>query len=341
MPWRVNSVVVFILMIGVSCACNAMARPAVVQGPAGKVARALRVDGSPTVDGDLSEAVWNGAPVVSEFLQRDPREGNPATERTEVRIIYNDQSIFFGVLCEDSQAGSIIANERARDDSLGSDDTFEIILDTFHNHQDGFVFRTNPLGTKFDSWITDEGGRENSNWDERWLVAATRNEVGWTVEIEIPFNSLRMPDRDSQVWGIDFKRNIRRKNEEAVWSNYRRDFNFLQVSQAGELVGLENISSEHKLRIKPYLTGGASRAFRDGTAETDHLFDLGLEDVKYQLTPSLTLDFTANPDFAQADVDQQIVNLTRFSVFFPERREFFQENASLFDFGPGGDLCRK
>ncbi len=336
MPWRVNSVIVLILMIGVSCVCHAMARPAVVQGPARKVAQALRVDGSPTVDGDLSEAIWNGAPVVSGFLQRDPQEGTAATERTVIRIIYNDESIFFGVLCEDSQAGRIIAHERARDDSLGSDDTFEIILDTFHNHQDGFLFRTNPLGTKFDSWITDEGGRENSNWDERWLVAATRNEVGWMVEIEIPFNSIRMPDRDSQVWGIDFKRNIRRKNEEAVWSNYRRDFNFLQVSQAGELVGLENISSEHRLRIKPYLTGGASRAFRDGTAETDHLFDVGLEDVKYQLTPSLTLDFTANPDFAQADVDQQIVNLTRFSVFFPERREFFQENASLFDFGPGG-----
>ncbi|MCZ6876900.1 MAG: DUF5916 domain-containing protein, partial [Acidobacteria bacterium] len=333
-----HSVLVFITVLWLSCLSQDLLIGAVAQGPARKVARAVRVDGSPTVDGDLSEALWSGVPAVSEFLQRDPQEGTAATERTEVRIIYNDQSIFFGVLCEDSEAGRIIANERARDNSLGSDDTFEIILDTFHNHQDGFLFRTNPLGTKFDSWITDEGGRENSNWDERWLVAATRNEVGWTVEIEIPFNSIRMPAKDSQVWGIDFKRNIRRKNEEAVWSNYRRDFNFLQVSQAGELVGLENISSEHRLRIKPYLTGGASRAFRDGTAETDHLFDVGLEDVKYQLTPSLTLDFTANPDFAQADVDQQIVNLTRFSVFFPERREFFQENASLFDFGPGGDV---
>ena len=309
---------------------------AVAQGPERKIAQAVRIDGSLTLDGNLSEALWDEVPAVSDFLQRDPREGEPATERTVVKIIYNDESVFFGVVCEDSQAGGIIAKERARDDSLGSDDTFEIILDTFHNHQDGFIFRTNPLGTKFDSWITDEGGRENSNWDERWVVAAARNERGWMVEIEIPFSSIRMPGRDIQVWGIDFKRNIRRKNEEAIWSNYRRDFNFFQVSQAGELVGLENISAGHRLRIKPFVTGGASRVFREGRPETDHLFDAGLEDLKYQLTPSLTLDVTVNPDFAEADVDEQIVNLTRFSVFFPERREFFQENASLFDFGPGG-----
>ncbi len=305
-------------------------------GPDRKIARAVRVEGSPQLDGDLSEGLWRRAPAISEFPQRDPQEGEAATEKTEVKIIYNDTAIFFGVICFDSEPERIIANERARDDQLQSDDTFEIILDTLYNRQDGFLFRTNPLGTKFDSWITDEGRRENRNWDERWRVAARRNEAGWVVEIEIPFNSIRMQDQEDQVWGIDFKRNIRRKNEEAIWSNYSRDFDFNEVSQAGELVGLKDISSEHRLRIKPYVTGGASRVFTRGVPETDHLFDAGLEDLKVQLTPSLTLDFTANPDFAQADVDQQIVNLTRFSVFFPEKREFFQENASVFDFGPGG-----
>jgi hypothetical protein len=304
--------------------------------PDRKVAQAVRIEGSPQLDGNLSEEFWQQAPAFSDFLQRDPREGEAGTEKTEIRILFNSTAIFFGVICSDSESEKIIATERARDDQLESDDTFEIILDTFRNRQDGFLFRTNPLGAKFDSWITEEGRRENRNWDERWGVAATTTEVGWVLEIEIPFSSLRMQDREEQVWGIDFKRNIRRKNEEAVWSNYRRDFDFVQVSQAGDLVGLENIFSEHRLRIKPYVTGGAKRVFNQGVAETDHLFNGGLEDLKYHLTPSLTLDFTVNPDFAQVDVDDQIVNLTRFSVFFPERREFFLENANLFDFGPGG-----
>jgi hypothetical protein len=328
--------VVFFLVAAISCFSSLIPYAAAQGRPDRKVARTVRVEGSPQLDGNLSEGLWNAAPALSEFLQRDPQEGEAATEKTEIRIIYNDTAIFFGVICSDSEPERIIANERARDDQLESDDTFEIILDTFRNRQDGFLFRTNPLGTKFDSQIIDEGRRENRNWDERWGVATARTEVGWVLEIEIPFSSLRMQDKEEQVWGIDFRRNIRRKNEEAVWSNNRRDFDFVQVSQAGDLVGLENISSEHKLRIKPYVTGGAKRVFNQGVSETDHLFDGGLEDLKYQLTPSLTLDLTVNPDFAQADVDDQIVNLTRFSVFFPERREFFLENASLFDFGPGG-----
>ena len=277
---------------------------------------------------------------------RDPREGELASERTEVRILYTDTSIFFGVMCYDSEPERILASERARDGGdAGSrwdsaflgDDTFEVLLDTFHSRQDGFLFRTNPLGTKFDSWISDEGRRENSNWDERWNVAAARTELGWVVEIEIPFKSLRMPDKEDQLWGIDFKRNIRRKNEEVAWSNYGRDFQFIQVSQAGDLVGLRDISSELRMRVKPYVTAGVSRVFnRQGEAQTDHLFDAGLEDLKYRITSSLTLDFTVNPDFAQADVDDQVSNLTRFSVFFPEKREFFLENATLFDFGPEG-----
>ena len=304
--------------------------------PARKVAQAVRIEGSPLLDGDLSEEFWQRAPALSDFLQRDPREGEPVTEKTEVKIIYNDTTIFFGVICSDSEPEKIIATERARDDQLQSDDTFEIILDTFRNRQDGFLFRTNLLGAKFDSWITEEGRRENRNWDERWDVAAQRTEAGWVVEIAIPFQSIRMPNNEEQRWGIDFKRNIRRKNEEAIWSNYRRNFDFVQVSQAGDLVGLRDIFSEHRLRIKPYVTGGASRVFNRGVAETDCLCTFGLEDLKYHLTPSLTLDLTVYPDFAQADVDDQQVNLTRFSLFFPERREFFLENANLFDFGPGG-----
>ncbi|MEE2821519.1 MAG: DUF5916 domain-containing protein [Acidobacteriota bacterium] len=306
------------------------------QSSQGKVTRAIRVEDSPKLDGNLNETLWSRVPIVSEFTQRDPEVGEPATEKTTVKIIYTNESIFFGVTCYDSQVENIIANERTRDSQLQSDDTFEIIIDTFHNRRDGFLFRTNALGTKFDSTIMDEGRRQNRNWDERWRVATSINEAGWVIEMEIPFESLRMPDEQQQRWGIDFKRSIRRKNEEVAWSNYSRDFEFRQVSQAGMLVGLSDLVAKHKLRIKPYATGGVSRAFKRGESTTKHLFDIGLEDVKYQLTPSLTLDFTANPDFAQADVDEQISNLTRFSVLFPEKREFFLESANLFDFGPGG-----
>ncbi len=293
---------------------------------------------SPVLDGNLDEALWRQVPATSDFLQRDPREGAPASEITEVKIIYTNTAIYFGVVCYDSEPERIIAKERARDDTLQTDDTFEIILDTFHNSKDGFLFRTNPLGTKFDSWFTEEGRRENANWDENWSVAANITETGWVLEIEIPFRSIRMPDREEQLWGVDFKRNITRKNEEVIWSNYRRNFEFVEVSQAGDLVGLRDLSNELRLRIKPYATAGVSRIFRQGQPETDHLFDAGLEDVKYRLTPSLILDLTLNPDFAQVDVDDQISNLTRFSIFFPERREFFLENANVFEFGPGGGL---
>ncbi len=168
----VTSVVVFLIVAAISWS---MIPFAAAQGaPDRKIARAVRVEGSPQLDGNLSEELWRRAPAISGFLQRDPQEGEAATERTEVRIIYNDTAIFFGVVCSDSEPEGIIANERARDDQLQSDDTFEIILDTFRNRQEGFLFRTNPLGTKFDSRIIDEGRRQNRNWDERWTVAATQ-----------------------------------------------------------------------------------------------------------------------------------------------------------------------
>ncbi|MDA2934250.1 carbohydrate binding family 9 domain-containing protein [Acidobacteria bacterium AH-259-D05] len=342
---HIRGIGLFLVLFWIACCWPYMLLGARAQDTPTKVARAVRIEGTPKIDGDLSESVWELASVVSEFAQRDPQEGEPATERTEVKILYNHKSIFFGVVCYDSEPEKILARERARDggatgfhrsDAFMGDDTFEIILDTFHNHQDGFLFRTNPLGTKFDSWISDEGRRENPNWDERWNTAARRTEEGWVAEIEIPFKSIRVPNEEDQPWGIDFKRNIRRKNEEVAWSNYGRDFKFIQVSQAGDLVGLRDISGELRLRVKPYATAGVSRVFVEGEPETDHLFDAGLEDVKYRLTPSLTLDFTANPDFAQVDVDEQVSNLTRFSIFFPEKREFFLENANVFDFGPGG-----
>ena len=188
--------VLFVAVSWVGCFSQSTFLGAVPQDTERKIAGAIRVEESPVLDGNLDEAIWQRVPAISEFLQRDPQEGEPATEKTEVKIIYTNTALYFGVVCYDSEPERIIARERARDDTLTTDDTFEIILDTFYNRKDGFLFRTNPLGTKFESWITEEGRRQNANWDESWSVAANITEAGWVLEIEIPFRSIRMSNKE-------------------------------------------------------------------------------------------------------------------------------------------------
>ncbi len=301
--------------------------------------RAVQVTQEPVLDGVLDEPVWQEASPVGQFRQRNPEEGSPATEKTEVRVIYSDTAIFFGVTCYDSQPDRITATQRARDADLEFDDKFSIIVDTFHSHRNAFLFEMNPLGARFDSWITDEGRRTSPEWDERWEVAIAIGEEGWVAEVRIPFGVLRMPSAEEQVWGIDFRRNIKRKNEEVAWSNYRRDFIFEQVSQAGHLEGLRQIPRGFTYRIKPYVVLGLRRSLPElGSASTHNESDVGLEVFKYRLSPNLTLDLTVRPDFAETEVDDPQINLTRFPLFFPEKREFFLEDAGVFDFGPGGDV---
>ena len=326
------------LFLTASLILGIMVGPSLAQEPPLPSARAVRVEEEPILDGVLDEPLWQQASPVGQFRQRNPREGAPATEPTEVRIVYSSNAIFFGIICYDSQPDRIIATQRARDADLNFDDSFSIILDTFHSHRNSFLFQMNPLGARFDSWITDEGSRTSPEWDERWEVATTIGEQGWTAEVRIPFKALRMPSQEKQVWGIDFRRSIKRKNEEAMWSNYRRDFTFEQVSQAGHLEGLERISSGFTYRIKPYLLFGLRRSLPElGPSSTHNESDIGLEDFKYRLAPNLTLDVTVRPDFAEAEVDEQQINLTRFALFFPEKREFFLEDAGVFDLGPGSN----
>ena len=299
--------------------------------------RAVRIEQEPVLDGVLDESVWQEASPIGQFRQRNPQEGSPATEQTEVRILYSNNAIFFGVTCYDSQPDRIIATQRARDADLEFDDSFAILLDTFHSHRNAFWFEMNPLGARFDSWITDEGARTSPEWDERWEVAVAIGEEGWVAEVRIPFSVLRTPAAEEQVWGIDFRRSIKRKNEEVAWSNYRRDYTFEQVSQAGHLEGLRQIPRGFTYRIKPYVLLGLRRSLPGlGGASTHNESDVGLEDFKYRLSPNLTLDLTVRPDFAETEVDDPQINLTRFPLFFPEKREFFLEDAGVFDFGPGG-----
>lgn len=305
-----------------------------------KTIRAVGIEIPLVLDGNLDKEVWRQAPIATGFLQKDPREGEAATEKTEFRVLYTRTTLYIGVTSFDSNPQGILATDRRRDNGLSSDDTITLVLDTFHDHRNSYLFRTNPLGTQHDALITDEGNTTNVNWDEKWEVAARIVPAGWTAEFAIPFKSVRvLESEDGQTWGLDVERIIRRKNEATYWNAYRRGFNLESMSQAGHLAGLEEIETGLRLRIKPYLLGGFTQTVRRTsnpdpfrTVTTD-ASDVGIEVMKYRITPSLTADFTWNTDFAQTEVDNQQINLDRFPLFFAEKREFFQEGAGVFEFG--------
>ena len=318
---------------------------------------ATLVEGAPVLDGEvLNDPAWAEALPVTGFRQTQPDEGQPATERTEVRIVYTSDTLFFGVVCYDRDPSSIIVADSRRDSDLRHTDSFLIILDTFLDQQNGFVFGTNPAGIEYDGQVANEGqgsgrfgrstgrsgqGRQqrgagggfNLNWDGSWQVRTRISEIGWTTEFAIPFRTLRYPPGVSQTWGLNFQRNIRRRNENAFWAPLPRQFSLYRLSLAGELAGLE-LPAQRNLKLMPYLLGEA--LYSDvGPSDTTWLGDVG-GDLKYSITPSLTLDATVNTDFAQVEVDEQQINLDRFNLFFPEKRPFFLENAGLFAVGLAG-----
>ena len=305
-----------------------------------KTVRAVLTESAITLDGNLDEPAWQQAPVSLGLAQRDPQEGAPSSEKTEFRVLYTATTLYIGVICYDSDAQGIRATDRRRDSDLNYDDVLSVVLDTFHDHRNAYLFRTNPLGAQYDALITDEGTSLNENWDEKWDVAAQITPAGWIVEFAIPFKSLRVAEENGTAWGFDLERVIRRKNEFSYWNNYRRGFNLEKLSQAGHLEGIADIQTGLRLRVKPYVLGGFTQSVRripPGSGPFDSSFrnasDVGLEVVKYRITPSLTADLTWNTDFAQTEVDDQQLNLDRFPQFFPEKREFFQEGAGIFDFG--------
>lgn len=296
--------------------------------------RAVRTKDKIKIDGVLDEVAWENAKVISDFRQQEPNEGSDATEKTEIRILFDDKNIYFAIRAFDSEPTRINARELVRDSSFANDDKVEILLDTYHDKRNGFRFTVNPLGTQQDALITDE--REvNTQWDAPWTSAGKKDEKGYVVEIAIPLTTLRFKE-GLDTWGFNVARIIRRKNEEVLWTSWLRSFGLERVSQAGELKGVGEIRRSRLKQIKPYLSGewqqgiplvgqtGYDAGIR-GTA--------GIEVAKIGITPSLTAEFTVNPDFGQADVDNQVVNLTRFSIFFPEKRDFFLENAGIFSFG--------
>jgi hypothetical protein len=312
-----------------------------------RIAQASRVDRAPKLDGTLDDPLWHQSTPISNFLQREPYEGQVPTEQTEVRILYDKHEVYFGITCFDSNAKKIVATELRRDVPQELDDYFEIIVDSAHDRRNAYVFQINPLGTQRDALITEEQRTDTSTgdgdpgWDGVWTSEARITEQGWTATVAIPFSTLNFMQSHNVIWGINFKRFIRRKNEEDLWSGWRRTFGAARISQAGELRGISGIGSGRLFIVKPYGLLGFSHfpPSAAGTGLTPGTSGLhtGGVDVKLGLRSNLVANLTANTDFADADVDTQQFNLTPYKLFFPEKRQFFLENAGVFNFPLGGD----
>jgi hypothetical protein len=316
----------------------------VAQLTAGRLADGAR----PQIDGRLDEEAWGATVPFSSFTQQEPDEGQAATERTEIRFLIDRDNLYVGVVSFDSEPDRIIVSQSRRDADLGDTDSIQILLDTFNDGQNAFVFGTNPFGIEYDGQVMGEGqsGRLggggggsqggqvagfNANWDADWRVAAQITARGWEAEFVIPLKTLRYEPGEGQTWGVNVLRNIRRKNEQVFLSRVPRGYNLHRVSVAAKLGGL-SLPSRRELKLVPYAVGSVNDEKTLRTDTVDRKGDIGL-DVKWGVRADLTLDATVNTDFAQVEADEQQVNLTRFPLFFPEKRPFFLENAQVFQLG--------
>lgn len=301
------------------------------------VAEAQRLQETPVLDGDvLNDPAWRGLAPASGFTQIQPALGAPSSRETEVYIGFTETSLWVALVAHDDSPGEIIVSEGRRDSGLDQTDSFRFVLDGFLDRQNGYVFGTNPTGMQYDAQVIKEGdsaqfggrsGGYDENWDGSWEVRTVVGDFGWSAEFEIPFTTLRYGGAETQDWGVNFQRNIRRNNEIVFWAPIGAQHSISRVSSAGTLRGIE-VPAQRNLQITPYALG-VWRRDSDGSSDDQ---EAGI-DIKYSLTPSLTLDATYNTDFAQVEVDDVVVNLDRFSIFLPEKRPFFLENAGQFSVG--------
>ncbi|HIE91828.1 MAG TPA: hypothetical protein EYQ83_02750 [Acidobacteria bacterium] len=303
--------------------------------------RAVRLDTPLGIDGVLDEGVYATVTPIEGFIQQLPDEGEPTTERTEAWVFFDTQNIYISArLWDRAPESEWVANEMQRDSfQLINNETFNVSLDTFYDRRNGYAFQVNPIGGIFDFQLTDEGN-PNSDWNPIWDVRTGRFEGGWTAEMQIPFKSLRYRPGLAQIWGIQLGRRIYHKNESTYLTPVPISGGpgLFRISAAGTLTGIEVPEGNRTFEIKPYAIGSSATDLNaDPAVRNDGDGDFGF-DVKYGLTQNLTADFTYNTDFAQVEVDEQQVNLTRFSLFFPEKREFFLEGRGTFDFGRGAQF---
>ena len=292
-----------------------------------RLAQALRVEKGPRLDGRLDDAVWQQAPPVEGFMQRDPAYWMPISERTVARVVYDNEKIYFGFDCYMSDPNGVIAKNMRRDAQLTGDDHVQILLDPFNDKQNGVFFIVNALGARNDALLSNEGRTTNEDWDCIWEARTTRHEKGWTAEVAIPFDQLRFNESQDMEWGINLGRFIASKTEETALlvgrytASPRRKY---QMSDLGSLRGLKAVKRKRLLQVKPYVLPGTAKNFTTANPAEEETFETGV-DVRYGITPNLALDLSYNTDFAQVEADQEQVNLTQFSQFFPEKREFFLE----------------
>ncbi len=299
------------------------------------IAGRLPAGRAPKIDGRLDDEEWQLAPAQGRFIQREPQFGWAATERTEFRILYDDRTLYFGVWAYDDEPNGIIASEMKRDSQLRKGDQIKIAIDTFHDHRNAFVFSTNPLGALKDAQSVEEGRTVNYDWNAVWENKTSIDGKGWYVEIAIPLTQLRFAGGPGDtVWGLNVCRVVLRKNEESYWVPFPRAWQpsgFMRMSAAGVIHGLENLTPRRRLEVLPYVAPTVSRDFDAGTP-TKTVRNVG-GDMKIGLSQSFNADLTYRTDFAQVEADQEVVNLSRFSLFFPEKRQFFTEGAGVFDYG--------
>ena len=300
-------------------------------------AEAYRTYQSIEIDGEFNEEDWQNAKTIARLIQYEPIEGELISQPTEIRILYDAKEIYFGFTCFDSDMSKMVANEMRRDgsgrDGLRENDHVSILLDTYNDRRNGFFFRVNPLGAKEDIALINSGESRNQAWDAIWTCRTKINDDHWTAEIGIPFSQLRFSKSDEMTWGLNLGRSLMRNQEDATWAPLSKAHGFFaryRTDVIGNLVGLKGITPSRNLELLPYVLPGVNRIEED--KQTDGVFGYGL-DLKYGITSNLTADLTYNTDFAQVEADQEQVNLTRFSLFFPEKRPFFLEGAGLFDFG--------
>ena len=303
----------------------------------------------PKIDGNiLSDPLWSEINPIKNLIQIKPRFGELASEKTEIRIAFSDKILFIGVICFDKNPEKIVVSDSRRDSDLNDEDSFLFIIDTYNDQQNGFLFGTNSNGMEYDAQIDNEGkgnfnanrqqggviGGTNINWDASWEVKTDKGDYGWSAEFAIPLNSIRFSPGKNKIWGINFQRNISKNSETAFWSPLPLGFEIKRLSLAGKMTGI-NIKNPKNLKIIPY---GLVQRINDKANQTKSAnLDKGL-DIKYSLTPGLTLDLTYNTDFAQVEVDDQQINIDRFNLFFPEKRSFFLENAGQFSVGSPGEI---
>lgn len=312
---------------------------------------ASQIEEAPIVDGEvINDPLWKSITPITELTQIQPNLGISASERTEIRIAYDDQTFYLSVVCFDSQPDKLVVTDSRRDASLDEADAFLFVLDTYHDKQNGFVFGTNPIGIEYDAQVDNEGqgnfnsnrqqggviGGFNLNWDASWDVKTQVGDFGWSAEFAIPLRTIRYQSGEDVTWGANFRRNIRKTNEIAYWSPMPIQFDIKRLSLAGELSGL-SLKSPGNLKVIPYVLGNAELRKEGDLSFGEANGAVGI-DVKYSVTPSMTLDLTYNTDFAQVEVDEVQVNLDRFNLFFPEKRPFFLENAGLFSVGSSGEV---